>query len=129
MTRAKFCSRFVAEFHCDVGGNVSPEDIVHSFMESTGEGTKSTHGPGIKRWAPEWEVVDDSTVRAKLLPGKLEPTWKLALANNGGGSIPIVSKALFDQGGDADITTPLRIRPVQDRRVGFRGEGHRIPGS
>ena len=82
-------------------------------MESMGEGTKSTRGPGIKRWAPEWEVVDDNTVRAKLLPGKLEPTWKLALANNGGGSIPIVSKALADQGGDADISTPCGSGPFQ----------------
>ena len=106
-----FTIRSNAEFHCDVGGTVGPEDIVHSFIESLGEGTKSTRGPGIKRWAPEWEVVDDTTVRAKLLPGKLEPTWKLALANNGGGSIPIVSKALFDQGGDADISTPCGSGP------------------
>ena len=59
-----FTIRSDAEFHCDVGGAVGPEDIVHSFMESMGEGTKSTRGPGIKRWAPEWEVVDDNTVRA-----------------------------------------------------------------
>ena len=61
----------------------------------------------------EWEVVDDNTVRANLLPGKLEPTWKLALANNGGGSIPIVSKALFDSGNDADISTPCGSGPFK----------------
>ncbi len=108
-----FTIRTDAEFHCEAGGTVGPDDIVHSFMESMGEGTKSTRGPGIKRWAPEWEVVDDTTVRAKLLPGKLEPTWKLALANNGGGSIPIVSKALADQGGDADLATPCGSGPFQ----------------
>ncbi len=108
-----FTIRSDAEFHCDVGGAVGPEDIVHSFMESMGEGTKSTRGPGIKRWAPEWEVVDDNTVRAISVPGKLEPTWKLALANNGGGSIPIVSKALFDSGNDADITTPCGSGPFK----------------
>ena len=113
LTELLFTIRTDAEFHCDVGGTVGPEDIVHSFMESMGEGTKSTRGPGIKRWAPEWEVVDDTTVRAKLLPGKLEPTWKLALANNGGGSIPIVSKALADQGGDADLSTPCGSGPFQ----------------
>ena len=111
LTEILFTIRSDAEFHCDVGGTVGPADIVHSFIESLGEGTKSTRGPGIKRWAPEWEVVDDNTVRANLLPGKLEPTWKLALANNGGGSIPIVSKALFDQGGDADISTPCGSGP------------------
>ena len=108
-----FTIRGDAEFHCDVGGAVSPEDIVHSFMESMGEGTKSTRGPGIKRWAPEWEAVDDNTVRAVVVPGKLEPTWKLALANNGGGSIPIVSKALFDSGNEADITTPCGSGPFK----------------
>ena len=108
-----FTIRSDAEFHCDVGGSVGPEDIVHSFMESMGERTRSTRGPGIRRWAPEWEVVDDSTVRAKLLPGMLQPTWKLALANNGAGSIPVVSKALFDQGGDADITTPCGSGPFK----------------
>ena len=113
LTEILFTIRSDAEFHCDVGGNVGPADIVHSFMESLGEGTKSTRGPGIKRWAPEWEVVDDNTVRANLLPGKLEPTWKLALANNGGGSIPIVSKALFDSGNDADISTPCGSGPFK----------------
>ena len=108
-----FTIRSDAEFHCDIGGTVGPEDIVHSFMESTREGTKSTRGPGIRRWAPEWEVVDSVTVRARLLPGRLEPTWKLALANNGGGSIPIVSKALFDQGGEADISTPCGSGPFK----------------
>ena len=113
LTEILFTIRSDAEFHCDVGGNVGPADIVHSFMESMGEGTKSTRGPGIKRWAPEWEVVDDNTVRANLLPGKLEPTWKFALANNGGGSIPIVSKALFDSGNDADISTPCGSGPFK----------------
>ncbi len=108
-----FTIRGDAKFNCDIGGTVSPEDIVHSFTESLGEGTKSTRGPGIKRWAPEWEVVDDTTVRAVVVPGKLEPTWKLALANNGGGSIPIVSKALFDSGNDADITTPCGSGPFK----------------
>ena len=108
-----FTIRSDAWFHCDVGGTVGPEDIVHSFMESMSEGTRSTRGPGIRRWAPEWEVVDDSTVRAKLLPGMLQPTWKLALANNGAGSIPIVSKTLFDQGDDADISTPCGSGPFK----------------
>ena len=108
-----FTIRSDAWFHCDVGGTVGPEDIVHSFMESMSEGTRSTRGPGVRRWAPEWEVVDNVTVRARLLPGRLEPTWKLALANNGGGSIPIVSKALFDQGGEADISTPCGSGPFK----------------
>ena len=108
-----FTIRSDAEFHCDVGGTVGPEDIVYSFMQSMREGTGSVRGPAIRRWAPEWEVVDDNTVRAILLPGKLRPTWKLALANNGNGSIPIVSKALFDQGGDADIATPCGSGPFQ----------------
>ena len=121
-----FTIRSDAGFHCDIGGTVGPEDIVHSFMESTREGTKSTRGPGIRRWAPEWEVVDSVTVRARLLPGRLEPTWKLALANNGGGSIPIVSKALFDQGGEADISTPCGSGPF---KIGEWVSGEKVVAS
>jgi len=106
-----FKIRTDAKFNCSEGGTVTAHDIAYSIMESMSEGTKSTRGPGIKQWADRWEAIDDTTVVAYLLEGKLEPTWPFALGNHGGGSIPIVSKALADLGGDKDITTPCGSGP------------------
>jgi ABC-type transport system substrate-binding protein len=55
--------------------------------------------------------VDDTTLVATLVEGKLESTWLLQLGNHGGGSVPIVSKKLADESGDGDITTPCGSGP------------------
>ncbi len=110
-TKITFTIRTDAEFNCDQAGTVTAHDAAYSFTEAMGEGTKSTRGPGIKQWVNRWEAVDDTTLIAHLEPGKLESSWQLALGNHGGGSVPIVSKALADSGGDADITTPCGSGP------------------
>ena len=110
-SKITFKIRTDAKFNCSQGGAVTAEDIVYSFEESMGEGTKSTRGPGIKQWVNRWEAVDATTVVAHLEEGKLEPTWLLLLGNHGGGSVPIASKKLADAGGDADITTPCGSGP------------------
>jgi len=110
-SKITFKIRTDAEFNCSEAGKVTAHDVAYSFEEAMGEGTKSTRGPGIKQWVNRWEAVDDTTVIAHLKEGKLEPSWLLALGNHGGGSIPIVSKALADMGGDADITTPCGSGP------------------
>ena len=106
-----FKIRTDAKFNCSEGGTVTAHDVAYSINESMGEGTKSTRGPGIKIWADRWEAVDDTTVVAYLVEGKLESSWLLALGNHGGGSIPIVSKKLADAGDDSDITTPCGSGP------------------
>lgn len=110
-SKITFTIRTDAKFNCDEGGTVTAHDVAYSVMESMGEGTKSTRGPGIKIWADRWEAVDDTTVIAHLVEGKLESSWLLAMGNHGGGSVPIVSKALADLGGDKDITTPCGSGP------------------
>ena len=110
-TTLTFTIRTDANFNCSEGGQVTAHDVAYSFNESMSEGTKSTRGPGIKAWVDRWEAVDDTTVIAHLIEGKLDPTWAFAVGNHGGGSIPIVSKKLADLGGDKDITTPCGSGP------------------
>jgi len=86
-------------------GTVTAHDIAYSYTESMAQGTKNTRGPGLAVWIKEWVAVDDATLVANLVPGKMEPTWWYALANHGSGSTPIVSKKLKDEGGDKDIGT------------------------
>lgn len=111
-----FKIRTDARFNCSQGGTVTAHDVAYSLMESMGEGTTSTRGPGIKIWADRWEAVDDTTLVAYLVEGKLESTWLLQLGNHGGGSVPIVSKKLADESGDGDITTPCGSGPFHITR-------------
>ena len=110
-SKITFTIRSDAEFNCAAGGKVDADDIVYSFMDSMKDGTKSTRGPGIKRWAPTWTANSDTEVVATLNEKNLAGDWLLALGNHGGGSIPIVSKDLQDSAGDGALTTPCGSGP------------------
>ncbi|MDP2953917.1 MAG: ABC transporter substrate-binding protein, partial [Chloroflexota bacterium] len=88
-----------AEFHRG-WGKVRAADVVWSMQEAAKEGTKSTRGPILTIWIAKWEAVDDLTVVAHVKPGKLDPTWRMLLSDSGGGSVPIVSKRLYDEKGE-----------------------------
>ena len=88
-----------AEFHGG-WGKVTAADVKWSFEEGAKPGNKNTRASQIFTWVDNWEVVDATTVVANLIPGKLDPRWTSSLGNHGGGSVPIVSKRLFDEKGE-----------------------------
>jgi ABC-type transport system substrate-binding protein len=91
------------QFHNNMG-ELTAHDVAFSLNESAKPGSKNPRGPAMLLWTETWEAIDDRTAVMKIKPGKLDPTWPLSYGNHGGGSVPLVSKKLYDQKGEEEAT-------------------------
>ena len=85
-------------FHNPIYGNVTAEDVVWTWTETTKEGTINTQASSPKRGYAKYEVVDENTVRFEF---KGQPTldWASSLGGAGAG-FGIESKEYFQDNGE-----------------------------
>ncbi len=127
-SKITFKIRRGAQFHRGYG-EVTAHDVAFSFNESAKPGSKNPRGPAYLLFTDRWEAVDDRTAVLYLKPGKIDPIWAFSFSNAGGGTIPIVSKKLYDEGEQKALETEAGSGPytVVEWTSGERVRAEAVP--
>jgi ABC-type transport system substrate-binding protein len=88
------------KFHRNYG-ELDANDVVYTFSQALRADSRNYRRAGMDIWMDRWEVVDARTAVMYLKKGVALPgDWWTQLADNGGGSVGMVSKKLFDTLGE-----------------------------